>query len=134
MPRLVRFALLILFSGLLTLPALATAGNMANGDGKEPLSSVNESTSSALTVPQAQTVTTPGYTDISPPGGQAALNGDNAGQESGSTQGAGKDHIKVVYDPDTEKDRGVNMMLVIAFGVSLALNIFLGTSLFASRR
>ena len=40
----------------------------------------------------------------------------------------------MVYDKDTEKDRGILFTLIIAFGISLALNIYLATSLIAAKR
>ncbi len=59
---------------------------------------------------------------------------ETGGNPSGAYQEGHKEKIKVVYDTETEQDRGKMIALVIAFGVSLALNIYLATALYSSRR
>jgi len=56
------------------------------------------------------------------------------GNSAGVFASEEKERIKVIYDPATEKDRGTMITLVIAFGISLALNIYLATSLLSARK
>ena len=59
---------------------------------------------------------------------------ESQGNATTVTPDTRSERIKVIYDPETEQDRGKTMALIIAFGVSLALNVFLATSLFSARR
>jgi hypothetical protein len=114
----------LLLLGALLFP---TAG-IAAGIGAEspPDQSVNDS------VPGQQIPVLPQVPEIK--FHEAGAPQETQGNAATATPDTHSDRIKVIYDSETEQERGKTMALIIAFGVSLALNIFLATSLFSARR
>jgi len=127
MSHLFKSSLLVLVFCITLCPVIGSAGSMSGG---EAPNSVNDSLSGTNPASQQQEFK---YTDMAPSGGQPTVTGDSESQASTSPP-ARKEKIQVVYDQDTEKDRGILITLIIAFGISLALNIYLATSLLAAKR
>lgn len=127
-----RRGLLVLVLGIILSPATGIAGSVGS---EAPPSSVSNSDASSLRItepaPQSPDLK---YTDIAPSVGQSAVTGENGIQGNAPTQAVPKAKINVVYDQETERDRGALITLVIAFGISLALNIYLATSLIAAKK
>ena len=130
MCHLISRSLLVLVLSITLFPAIVNAGSMTTGESKNDSSGVNDPASGPISAPQQLDLK---YTDIAPSGGQSAA-GESEVQEKTPSPSASKEKIQVVYDQDTEKDRGMLITLIIAFGISLALNIYLATSLIAARR
>ena len=127
----IRRGLLVLVLGIILSPAMGIAGSV----GSETPPSVSNSDASSIRItepaPQSRDLK---YTDMAPSVGQSAVAGENGIQGNAPSQSVPKAKINVVYDQDTERDRGTLITLVIAFGISLALNIYLATSLIAARK
>lgn len=134
MYHLLKRILLVLALGGALVPAMGFAGSISGGEDKNDSSSATNSVSSPTPALQQQEFK---YLEIAPSGGHPALSGESGVQENTPVPAAGKEqkeHITVVYDRETEKDRGILITLTIAFGISLALNIYLATSLIAAKR
>lgn len=117
--------LLAMILCILLSPALGRASGIGAAD--TPLSQPEQSANDTVTgtVPVLPQVPDIKYHEAGAPPPEASESAPSSGQ---------KDQIKVVYDPETEQDRSKMIALVIAFGISLALNIYLATSLFSARR
>ncbi len=126
MKRPERRILLVMLLALLLAPPAGIAGGVGT-DTPPPQQdqSVNDTVSGPIQVlPQVPDIK---FHDAGAPQ-ETTGNSTNAAPEEH------KDRIKVVYDTETEQDRGKMIALVIAFGISLALNIYLATALFTARR
>ena len=131
MCHLISRSLLVLVLSITLFPAIGSAGSMGAGEAeKVSPGGVNDSLSGSTPAQQQLDLK---YTDIEPSGGQSAA-GESEVQGKTPSPAVSKEKIQVVYDQDTEKDRGMLITLIIAFGISLALNIYLATSLIAARR
>lgn len=108
---------------VLLLPAVCCAGSLESGATTDTSDqSVNDASSGTIPVlPQVPEIK---FHEAGAPPEEGA---------AGPT-GGHKERINVVYDLDTEKERGKMIALVVAFGISLALNIYLATALFSARR
>ena len=128
----IRSTLLILALGIILSPAAGIAGSVSS---EAPPTSVSNSDASSnqIAAPASPSLDLK-YTDMAPSVGQSAVTGENGVQGNAPTPAVPKEKIHVVYDQDTERDRGALITLVIAFGISLALNIYLATSLIAARK
>ncbi len=122
----VRVILLVLLLSILTLPAVGSAGGvLPETTHDQPGQSINDAVTDQIpALPQMPDIKF--HEAGAPP--DTVTNSSNISPENQ------KERIKVIYDTDTEKDRGKTMVLVIAFGISLALNIYLATALFSARR
>jgi hypothetical protein len=128
MRHMFKGSLLVLILCITLCPVIGSAASMSGGEAPNASSGGNDTLIGTTPAPQQQELK---YTDITPSGGQP---GDSEGQGKNSSPPAKQEKIHVVYDQDTEKERGISLTLIIAFGISLALNIYLATSLIAARR
>ena len=128
MSHLFKSSLLVLVFCITLCPVIVSAASMSGGEAPNPSSGGNDTLIGTTPAPQQQEIK---YTDMAPSGGQP---GDSESQGKNTSSPARKEKIQVVYDQDTEKDRGILITLIIAFGISLALNIYLATSLLAAKR
>jgi hypothetical protein len=126
----VRQSLLIIVLSLFLLPAIGSAGGVGvESPPGRPEQTVNDTVSSQIPgLPQLPDVK---FHEAGAPPDALANPDSHSPNISPEDQRA---RIKVVYDPETETDRGKMMALVIAFGISLALNIYLATALFSAKR
>jgi hypothetical protein len=131
MSHLIKSSLLVLILLMTLCPVIGNAASMGGGEAPNASSGVSDTLIGSNPASQQQELK---YTDMAPQGGQPAVSAENEGQEKTTSPPAKKEKIQVVYDKDTEKDRGILITLIIAFGISLALNIYLATSLIAARR
>jgi hypothetical protein len=131
MSYLFKSSLLVLVLCITLCPVIGSAASMSGGETPNASSGVNDSLSGSAPALQQQELK---FTDMPPAGGQPAATGESEGQGNTTSLPANKEKIHVVYDKDTEKERGISLILIIAFGISLALNIYLATSLIAARR
>ena len=127
-----RRGLLILGLGIILSPAAGITGSVGSEAAPSYLSN-SDASSTQITAPAPQSPDLK-YTDIAPSVGQSAVTGENGVQGNASTPPVSKEKINAVYDQETEQGRGPLITLIIAFGVSLALNIYLATSLIAARK
>ena len=131
MRHLFKGSLLVLALCITLCPIIGSAASMGGGEAQNASSGVNDPLIGSNPALQQQELK---YTDMAPSGGQPAASGDSEGQGKTTSPPARKEKIQVVYDQDTEKERGILITLIIAFGISLALNIYLATSLIAAKR
>ena len=126
-------SLLILFLSMALLPQVTNAAHVgADSALSQPQTGATDTLSGQIPgAPQSQELK---YHEMAPLGSPAETSGDPGSQKTKAPASAHKEQIKVVYDQETEKDRGTLITLIIAFGISLALNIYLATSLISARR
>jgi hypothetical protein len=127
MNHLFKSSLLVLVFCITLCPVIGSAASMGGGEAPNASSGVDPLIGSNPALQQQELK----YTDMAPSGGQPA---DSESQGKNTSPPAKQEKIHVVYDQDTEKARGMLITLIIAFGISLALNIYLATSLIAAKR
>jgi hypothetical protein len=119
--------LLLVFCTIL-IPTAARCGSIDTQGAQAPLDAGGQ-VPGQMTLPQPSDVR---YTDMAVP---ASPSGGTEGQTGTTPPPAAKNEkIVVVREQEAEHAQGVNAALTIAFGISLALNIFLFTSRIAHRK
>lgn len=115
---------------LMLVPVMTNASNISGNGSQDATPGIQDAASPAPTISPLQDLK---YTDVVPGDGNMTTQGDpNQATQSNKTDS--KSQIKIVYDPETESTHKTQIALIIAFGISLVLNIYLATSLLAARR
>jgi hypothetical protein len=124
-------SLLAVVLGMTLVPTVGRAGSMGSDAGLSQ-SPPEESPLISGHTPAVSQIPDIKYHDMTPGGGTQESSRERH-PDNLRPQTARTEQVKVIYDHETERDRNILITLVVAFGISLALNVYFASSMITSR-